>query len=288
MYPMESMGTDAQLLSYAVRELARRTRFPVTFGGLLDGGSVAVTTIIGNRTRSLEGLRVQPQRGLGGRAMTELRPRMTHDYGSSQLITHDYDGFVLGEGLRTLLAIPVIVGGRSRGVLYAGAWAETPVGDLTTAPAVHVAELLASEIRVREEVERRLRAFPIPSPSASHLSSVQREELRESYAELRSIAAALKDAQLRERMSALEQRLLTLSGGTITPAGPPIPAIHLSPREIDVLACAALGLTNAEVATELGLREGTVKAYLGTAMTKLGASTRHAAVASARRRGLLP
>ncbi len=288
MYPMESMGTDAQLLSYAVRELARRTRFPVAFGGLLDGNSVAVTAIIGNRTRSLEGLRVQPQRGLGGRAMTELRPRMTHDYGSSQLITHDYDGFVLGEGLRTLLAIPVIVGGRSRGVLYAGAWAETPVGDLSTAPAVQVAELLASEIRVREEVERRMRTLPSPDTAPPALSPVQREELRESYAELRSISAALKDARLRERLASLENRLLSLSGDTESVTTQPMTTIHLSPREIDVLACAALGLTNAEIAAELSLREGTVKAYLGTAMTKLGASTRHAAVAGARRRGLLP
>ncbi|WP_449409240.1 response regulator transcription factor [Microbacterium maritypicum] len=55
-----------------------------------------------------------------------------------------------------------------------------------------------------------------------------------------------------------------------------------------MLACAALGATNAEIATQLGLREGTVKAYLGTAMSKLDASTRHAAVAKARRAGLLP
>jgi DNA-binding CsgD family transcriptional regulator len=55
-----------------------------------------------------------------------------------------------------------------------------------------------------------------------------------------------------------------------------------------ILACAALGATNAEIASQLGLREGTVKAYLGSAMSKLDASTRHAAVTKARRAGLLP
>ena len=62
----------------------------------------------------------------------------------------------------------------------------------------------------------------------------------------------------------------------------------LTARETDVLACAALGSTNAEIAAQLGLREGTIKAYLGTAMSKLDASTRHAAVTRARRAGLLP
>lgn len=55
-----------------------------------------------------------------------------------------------------------------------------------------------------------------------------------------------------------------------------------------MLACAALGQTNAEIAATLTLREGTVKSYLQSAMAKLDASTRHAAVTKARRAGLLP
>jgi DNA-binding NarL/FixJ family response regulator len=64
--------------------------------------------------------------------------------------------------------------------------------------------------------------------------------------------------------------------------------VRLSPREVDVLSCAALGATNAEIAATLELKEGTVKSYLQSAMSKLDASTRHAAVATARRAGLLP
>ena len=41
-------------------------------------------------------------------------------------------------------------------------------------------------------------------------------------------------------------------------------------------------------AVTLALREGTVKSYLQSAMAKLDAGTRHAAVAKARRAGLLP
>ncbi|MBO9625865.1 MAG: GAF domain-containing protein [Microbacterium sp.] len=277
--------TETELVARAVRELARRTRFPVAFGGLIEEGVVHVTSIVGNRTNSLDGLRVRPERGLGGRAMMELRPRMTNDYGSSQQITHDYDVFVLGEGLSTLLALPIVVNGRSRGILYAGAWEETPVGGVTTAPAMQVAQSVADELRIRDEVERRLRSS---APAAEAVAPRQREELRESFAELRSIAASVDDAELRARLAVVEHRLLTLAGDALPPTTGPVPTVRLSRRETDVLACAALGATNAEIASQLGLREGTVKAYLGTAMSKLDASTRHSAVAKARRAGLLP
>ncbi len=279
-----TLESEAELVANAVRELARRTRFPVAFGGLIEEGVVSVTSIVGARTRSLDGLRVRPERGLGGRAMIELRPRMTSDYGSSQQITHDYDVFVLGEGLRTLLALPIVVQGRSRGVLYAGAWNEEQIGGITTAPAMQVAQSVADELRIRDEVQRRLQA----APAGDAVAPPQREELRESFAELRSIAASVDDADIRARIAQVERRLLTLAGDAVPATTGAIPTVHLSPRETDVLACAALGSTNAEIASQLGLREGTVKAYLGTAMSKLDASTRHAAVTRARRAGLLP
>lgn len=278
--------SETELVARAVRELSQRTRFPVAFGGLIDEGVVSVTSIVGNRTRSLDGLRVRPERGLGGRAMMELRPRMTNDYGSSRQITHDYDVFVLGEGLCTLLALPIVVAGRPRGVLYAGAWDRTPVGGVTTAPAMQIAQSVAEELRVRDEVDRRLRAV---GPAPATVAPQQREELRESFAELRSIAASVDDDDLRARIAQVERRLVMLAGdaSASTTTGP-VSTVHLSRRETDVLACAALGSTNAEIAAQLGLREGTVKAYLGTAMSKLDASTRHAAVTRARRAGILP
>ncbi|MGW9157782.1 MULTISPECIES: LuxR C-terminal-related transcriptional regulator [unclassified Microbacterium] len=279
------LGSESELVAQAVRELARRTRFPVAFGGLIEEGVVSVTSIVGARTRSLDGLRVRPERGLGGRAMMELRPRMTSDYGSSQQITHDYDVFVLGEGLRTLLALPIVVHGRSRGVLYAGAWNEEQVGGITTAPAMQVAQSVADELRIRDEVQRRLEASPLASDV---VAPPQREALRESFAELRSIAASVDDAAIRARIAEVERRLVALAADAAPATTAPVPTVHLSPRETDVLACAALGSTNAEIAAQLGLREGTVKAYLGTAMSKLDASTRHAAVTRARRAGLLP
>ena len=277
--------TDEQLVARAVGELARRTQLPVAFGGLERDGAVHVTSVVGNRTRSLDGLVVHAARGLGGRALVENRPRLAVDYRSARSITHDYDRAVLGEGISTLFAVPVLVRGRARGVLYCGSWSQSPIGEVVTRPAFSIAGQLATELQVREEVQRRLAVMPRPA-AASALAPAAREELRESYAELRSIAAVVDDPAVRDRLAALERRLAALSrDGGETEIGTDV---HLSRRETDVLACAALGATNAQIAATLSLKEVTVKSYLQAAMAKLDASTRHAAVAKARRAGLLP
>ncbi|MDW4571390.1 LuxR C-terminal-related transcriptional regulator [Microbacterium sp. M3] len=276
---------DAVALDHAVADLVRRTRFPVAFGGLAVDDEIRVTSIHGARTHNLQGLVVKASRGLGGRALVEKRPRLALDYRSSRSITHDYDRAVLGEGIATLFAVPVLVSGRARGVIYCGSWAESPVGDVVARPAFTVAEELSSELRIRDEVQRRLALSPVRA-AADPMPAATREELRETYAELRSIAAVVDDPALRARLGRLEQRLATLSHDA---ADPPLELdVRLSPREVDVLACAALGSTNAEIAATLDLKEGTVKSYLQSAMAKLDASTRHAAVVTARRAGLLP
>ncbi len=273
---------DTQLVSRAVSDLARQTRFPVVFGGLEHDGAVHVTAIAGTRTRSIDGLVVRSGRGLGGAAMVEKRPRLALDYRTARTITHDYDRAILGEGISTLLAVPVVVTGRPRGIVYCGSWTPGPVGDLVSRPAFRAADMIATELRVRDEVDRRLAAL---APAEPALPPAAQEDLRESYAELRSIAASVTDARLRDRIAAVERRLAGISRDASADASLDV---TLSPRELDVLACCALGSTNAEIGATLALKEGTVKSYLQAAMAKLDASTRHAAVAKARRAGLLP
>jgi DNA-binding NarL/FixJ family response regulator len=154
---------------------------------------------------------------------------------------------------------------------------------VTTSAAVQVADALAAELRIREEVERRI-ALLAPHTGAAADGSA-REHLRETYAELRSIAAGVQDPPLRERLGQLERRLAGLAR---TDGDDPAHGIRLTSRETDVLAQVGLGSTNAEIAGCLALKETTVMAYLQSAMAKLDASTRHSAVAKARRAGLLP
>lgn len=60
-----------------------------------------------------------------------------------------------------------------------------------------------------------------------------------------------------------------------------------SAREIEVLTLVAAGRTNAQIARELFLSEATVKSHLVHVFTKLGVSSRTAAVAAATEAGLL-
>jgi two-component system response regulator DesR len=61
----------------------------------------------------------------------------------------------------------------------------------------------------------------------------------------------------------------------------------LTPREADVLDAAADGAAVDEIARRVHLSPGTVRNYLSSAATKLGAANRHEAAAVARRMGWL-
>ncbi|MEV8266948.1 LuxR C-terminal-related transcriptional regulator [Microbacterium sp. NPDC076911] len=284
-----SIENAPHLVDNAVSELARRTRFPVAFGGLETAGAIHVTSVFGARTKNLEGLVVRAARGLGGKAFVEHRPRLAMDYRSSRSITHDYDTNVLGEGIATLFAVPLMVQGRARGVLYCGSWGQSSVGDIVAKPALDVAHELATELRICEEVQRRIGGVPAASASGYpevDMSASVREELRQSYAELRRIGASVADSGVRAQLAQLETRLAALSSEC--PSTASVSTVRLSPREIDVLSCVAVGATNSEIGTSLGLKEATVKSYLQTAMSKLDATTRHSAVANARIAGILP
>lgn len=62
---------------------------------------------------------------------------------------------------------------------------------------------------------------------------------------------------------------------------------HLSPRETEVVQLMAEGLSNRQIARQLGLSEATVKSYLSQLFEKLGAADRAHAVALALRSRLI-
>jgi DNA-binding NarL/FixJ family response regulator len=62
---------------------------------------------------------------------------------------------------------------------------------------------------------------------------------------------------------------------------------ELSPREIEVLRSAAAGCSNKVIADRLGITEPTVKGYMKSVFSKLGANDRTHAVTIAMRRGFL-
>lgn len=64
-------------------------------------------------------------------------------------------------------------------------------------------------------------------------------------------------------------------------------APELSERELEVLRLVAEGCANKEIATRLGISEGTVKSHMNALMSKLDATGRTEAAMTAVRRGLL-
>ncbi|MGJ8721450.1 MAG: LuxR C-terminal-related transcriptional regulator [Salinibacterium amurskyense] len=281
-----SEPSDFDLIQQATREIASSTGFSLSFGGLTSGIELTVNAFSGARTSNLDGLKVRKERGLGGLAMAHRSPRFTRDYERASDITHDYDSAVLGEGVVSLLAIPIIAGGTLRGLIYAGSHSLVEPDTAAARPAVAIAAALGNELAIRDEVTRRmvaLRANP-----GGGLSPVAEEHLREQFAQLRQLAATVSDRDVKKKLHDIGRGLTdALSVGDPNLLSRDR-SVQLSPRETDVLSCVALGYSNSRTAALLSLTEQTVKGYLGSAMKKLDASSRFTAVSSARKLGLLP
>ncbi|MFF4895356.1 response regulator transcription factor [Streptomyces sp. NPDC001068] len=264
----------------ALARLRRATGLPIAFGGLVDAGrpQVRISELTGTNTAALRSLAVTSGNGLGGRAVLLARPCAVTDYSVSRQISHEYDIPVAAEGIRSVLAVPVVVRRRVRGVLYGALRTAEPLGDRTLGAAVAAARDVEQALVVRDEV-RGLLAAARPHPAAVPGPGAAWEQVREAHAALRALAPRISDPGLRAELLA--------ACGLLT-AQAPAAERPLAPRELDVLAWVAAGATNAVVAERLGLRPETVKGYLRSAMRKLGAHTRGEAVSAARRTGLLP
>lgn len=74
---------------------------------------------------------------------------------------------------------------------------------------------------------------------------------------------------------------------TTTELSPPVWLALLSPRECEVLARLATGLTTAEIADELFLSPATVKTHTATLLSKVGVKNRVQLAIAAYRAGLV-
>ncbi|MFJ5958805.1 LuxR C-terminal-related transcriptional regulator [Paenarthrobacter sp. NPDC092416] len=274
---------DRELLRAAMRELAQRFRPAVLFGGMVAGNSLQLSDFIGAATASLRNVSVPPGAGLGGRVFSQCQPLLVTDYIASDRITHEYDAAVKNEGIRSLTAVPVIVRGEPRSVLYVGSREGIPLGERAMEDAMSAAKAIASELRVRDEVDRRVAVMHrVHDESSMTYDHNWLEEVRQAHAELRSLASTVTDVQLAQQLDGIGARLAP------SPASGLQPAVRLAPRELDVLAQIALGCSYAETADRLSLKPVTVKSYLQNAMAKLSVHNRLEAVSAARRLGLLP
>src|SRR5215218_1955812 len=218
---------DADALRAELRRVAEESRMPLTFGGEVHDDTLLLTEFFGARTSGMRGLAVMPTAGLGGATVVARRPMSVADYRRASSITHDYDGPVLQEGIKSILAVPVMVAGTARAVMYGAYRAAAPIGDRTADLMIASARRLSRELSIRDEVDRRLRMRD------AHLAGMTgggaaTEEAREVHAQLRRLAAdASAPPALRAQLRVLAARL---TGGR--PSGS---AAELSARGIDVL-----------------------------------------------------
>ncbi|MBY4128970.1 helix-turn-helix transcriptional regulator [Rhodococcus fascians] len=283
---------DGDALRAELRQVAATSAVPVVFGGEVSSDTLYLSEFQGTRTRGLDGLAIPPRSGLGGRVMEQRRPAAVSDYGASMSITHHFDRPVLGEGLKSILAVPVVVAGVARMVMYAALRERGPLGDRVGDIMSTAARRLGHEITVRDEVDRRVRLL---AATSSNLESdlARAAELRSVHEELADLARSVGDEKIRRRLDLVTARMAASLGrgglsaemhpeGTAARSAP-----MLTPREIDVISQVALGCTNIEVAQRLSIGAETVKSYLRSVMRKTESHTRYEAVVACRRLGIV-
>lgn len=287
--PVAPSGFDERgALRAALRAVQAESGLPVAFGAFVENGTSAVLSEFrGTRTSNLHSLEVRAGSGLGGRVIAENRPAAVNDYRTAATITHEYDTWVLSEGLASIAAAPVMVRDRLAGLIYVATRDRNALGDRSKSAILSAGRRLSTELTVQDEVRRRVREAEVVATAApEHVRDVTSlEEVRALHAELRAVAQLVADAGLSQRISDLSRRLAHVGKGTAAAAGT---AVRLSAREVDVLAQIALGCTNQEAATRLSIKPETAKAYLRGAMRKLDAHTRFEAVVRARALRLIP
>lgn len=277
-------------LRASLAALRRQTDLPLTFGGMVDGRNqrLTLTEFAAPINGPLRGAVLDKGRGLGGRAVVTGRPLSVVDYLATGRISHHYDPIIQAENLRAMVAAPVVVGRVVRAVMYGAVHDALTLGDRIIIAVADAARDVGQMIAVEDEVNRRVSQAELhaqrPLPALG--SSARRwEEVREAFAAMRVLAAGVSDPELRARID-------TISDGLAAAAADDSPSVQprilLSRREVDVLACVAMGLTNIEMGRDLNLRPETVKSYLRSAMRKLDSHSRLEAVVAARRVSLLP
>ena len=277
---------DEDVIISALNSLKNATGIPVTMyaAGAADG-RLRISKWVGLRTPALHNLEIAPGAGVGGRVMTTRRPVGVSDYTRAKSISHDFDRHIRDEGLHSVVAVPVIVKREVRGVLYAGVHSRARMGDKVLEEVTMTARCLEQDFAVNEAM-RETEAGGGAAMGASStkqvrsMSGAEWEQVRATHSKLRMLANRVEDEELRRDLEVLCDQMVSPVRVKQT--------TKLSARELDVLACVALGHTNVEAAAEMGIGAETVKSYLRSVMRKLGAHTRYEAVNAARRIGALP
>lgn len=161
--------------------------------------------------------------------------------------------------------------------------------DLT--PDVVLMDLQFGTAQTGADATRRIRALPEP-PAVLVLTNYDTDSDILGAVEAGASGYLLKDAPPEELIAAIRAAAAgetalapAIAGRLLARIRSPQPS--LSTRETEVLQLVADGVTNNEIAARLHISDATVKSHLVHIYTKLGVSSRTAAVATARDTGIL-
>lgn len=273
------ISDDNEVIRASLVSLKNGTGIPVAmFGDVTEPGKLKISHWVGLRTPALHDLVIDAGAGVGGRVLATRRPVGVSDYTRAKVISHEYDDAIRDEGLHSLVAVPVIVNRNVRGVLYAGVHSSVRLGDKVLEEVTMTARCLEQELAVADALRSVDRGNA--GKGRRVMNGAEWEQVRSTHSKLRMLANRIDEKKVRDELEELCDQMVS-----------PVrvkQATKLSARELDVLACVALGHTNVEAAEEMGIGAETVKSYLRSVMRKLGAHTRYEAVNAARRIGALP
>lgn len=281
MVETQSVKDDDDAIRAALTSLKTATGIPVTMYATVFGeNKLQVSAWVGLRTPALQNIIIDAGAGVGGRVLATKRPVGVSDYTRATVISHEYDKAIQDEGLHSIVAVPVIVNRDVVGVLYVGVHSSLRLGDKVIEEVTMTARALEQDLAINAAFRRSDGPRAGAVKSGRVMNGAEWEQIRSTHSKLRMLANRVGDDSLRKEIEELCDQMVTPVRMKQT--------TKLSARELDVLACVALGHTNVEAAEEMGIGAETVKSYLRSVMRKLGAHTRYEAVNAARRIGALP
>ena len=292
---MQAMGNgvgvvdEQRLIDRALSRVRTESGASLAFSGnvIARHDRISLDTFSGTVHGPLRGLAVSFGCGIGGKAATLRRPIAVDSYVGTDRISHHYDHVITAERIEGILAVPVVVRGRLHSIFYAATRNSQGLGERMLRSAAETARELEQQLAVNQALSAQLvsaRSIVWNSDPADAASGPEWETVRETFTQLRVMAAECSEPKMREQLNAMADRL-SRSRSAGSPKGS---VVQLTDRDVDVLACVSQGMTNQEVADVLGLSAETVKSYLRAAMRRLGATSRWEAVVAARRTGQLP
>ncbi|MER7013799.1 GAF domain-containing protein, partial [Saccharopolyspora sp. NPDC000359] len=164
----------------------------------------------GTWATGLHDLHVRMGLGLGGLAVAERRPVWVSDYCASDLITHDFDVPISADGIKTMLAVPMVRAGRVQGVVYAAMREVSHFGGRQLDAAVNLADTggLALQTASAARRQREQAAAAERRRIAAELHDSVGARLFHIGAELRDLRThAQESSELLDRLASLEDQL---------------------------------------------------------------------------------